>query len=648
MNRQLKCALLSGAVMACAPLGQALAQTPTPIEAFGRMPTFSDVALSPSGNRMLGMYRTLDSKDYKFVVFDRSAGFNLLFSTEQTDELRVRNPVWLTDDRILFSVRFNAKRYGTDTVETRLMTLNPDTGEIIRLFKDRNRDEGLPVQFEDDIVSFDWSDPDSILVQYSQDGPDDRVYRVRTDKRRRHKTEQFEKRGIQDWRADEAGVIRSGWGIKEDKAQRLMVRTADDEWKDISHRVAEGTPSFRFVGFPVSRDKAFVASAHETDTSGLYIYDIATDTFEDRLFHDEELDVYDVVQQRGTGAALGASYAGGTKWFGDNFIRDVIDQMDRTFEGKSVSISDLNVPQTHAVISIRGKGRPNEYVLYDIESNRAMRLGAQYPELEGVELGRQIAVSYEARDGLTIPAYVTLPPGIASLDDAKNIPFVMHPHGGPSARDFAGFDFWTQAVVRRGYGVMQMNFRGSSGYGDSFEAAGDRQWGQAMQDDITDAAGWLVEQGHADPERLAIMGASYGGYASLMGAVRTPNLYQCAAAFAPVTDLPRLITTAKDYVGGEYRTRHIGRLWGDRSMLRDNSPALHADQIEVPILLVHGEEDRVVDIDQSRRMVTGMKRQDVSYRYVELPGGNHNLTVGNNRLTFLKELDAFLGDCLDG
>lgn len=652
MKRQSTCALALGAAMACALSSQSAAEVPTaaPIEAFGRMPTFTNVSLSPSGNRVLALYRGANSNDYSFVVFDRSNGFELLYGTEQNDELRVRNPVWLADDRILFSVKFNAKRYGTDTVETRLMTLKPDTGEIERLFRDKLRDEGYPVQIESDIVSYDWSDPDSVLVQYSQDGPNDRVYRVRTDKRRRHKTVQHDMTGIQNWAADHAGVVRSGWGIKDDKRQRLVVRTPDDEWKDLSHRVADDAPTFYFVGFPNNRDKAFVASGHETDTTGLYIYDIATDTFDERLFHDENSDVYSVIQQFGTGAALGVTFAGDDgdiHWFGDNFVRDVFARMRRTFEGHSITLNELNLPQTHAVMMIEEEGRPADYVLYDIAENLVSRLPARYPELQDVELGKVVPVTYEARDGLTIPAYVTLPPGVASLADAKDIPFVMFPHGGPTARDFVGFDWWSQAVARRGYGIMQMNFRGSAGYGEAFRAAGDRQWGQAMQDDITDAAGWLVEQGHADPERLAIMGASYGGYATLMGAVTTPDLYQCAAAFAPVTDLPRLLSRAKDYVGGTYGLRHIGKLWGDRSMLRDNSPALHADQIKIPILLVHGEEDRVVDIDQSERMVTGMKRQDIAHRYIELPGGNHNLTVGDNRMTFLKELDAFLGDCLD-
>ena len=620
-----------------------------PIEAFAQMPVFRDVGLSPSGDRFFARYKTADMDAYSFVVFDRTNGLNAIYAAAQTEELTVGDPVWMTEDRIVFSINFKARRYRTDTNESRLMALDLRTGEMERLFRDPR--EGMPVQFETNIVSYLPDETDAILVQYRRDEPNTSVYKVPTDKRGAHKRVQRGRPDIQSWDADRAGVIRSGWGIEDDERQKLIVRLPDDAWRDISHRVAEGAPTFYFAGFPNARDKAFVASDHETDTAALYIYDIPSDTFGERLFHDPASDVYGVVQQRGTGAALGVTFAGDdadTHWFGDNFVRGVFDQMKRTFPDQDVTLADLNRPQTHGAMIVEDGIRPGGYVIYNIAANRATRLPPQYPGLVGKALGRVVPVRYEARDGLEIPGYVTLPPGVASLEDAKGLPFVMFPHGGPSGRNFAVFDWWAQAVASRGYGVMQMNFRGSTGFGEAYRAAGDRQFGQAMQDDITDGAAWLIAEGHADPEKLAIMGGSYGGYAALMGAVKTPDLYQCAAAFAPVTDLPRMLAYADNYVGGAYRTRHIGNLWKDRSMLRENSPALHADRIEVPILLVHGEEDRVVDIDQSERMVKGMKRQKVAHRYVELPKGSHFLDVGDNRTTFLRELDAFLGDCLGG
>jgi dipeptidyl aminopeptidase/acylaminoacyl peptidase len=256
-----------------------------------------------------------------------------------------------------------------------------------------------------------------------------------------------------------------------------------------------------------------------------------------------------------------------------------------------------------------------------------------------------VAVDYQARDGLSIPAYVTLPPSIDGLEEARNLPFVVLPHGGPTARDFLEFDWLSQFLAHQGFGVLQMNFRGSAGYGETFRAAGDRQWGQAMQDDITDGTRWLFENGLADPDRTSILGASYGGYAALMGAVKTPDLFRCAVSINGVSDLPTVIADERDYIGGTYGTRHIGRLWGDRKMLAENSPARRADEITAPVLLIAGEEDRVVPPEHSERMRRAMERAGKAVELVTLEEGSHRLDVGNNRVLALRAIDRFLAGC---
>jgi len=251
-------------------------------------------------------------------------------------------------------------------------------------------------------------------------------------------------------------------------------------------------------------------------------------------------------------------------------------------------------------------------------------------------------VSYTARDGLKIPAYLTLPAGLTP-EDTHNIPFVVLPHGGPNARDFKRFDWLTQLIVNQGYGVLQMNFRGSTGYGVAFRKAGDKQWGQAMQDDITDGTHWLVEQGMANAGKICIVGGSYGGYAALMGVVKEPDLYRCAVSFNGVADLSRLVSLANRYLGGRFSTRHIGRLWKDRKMLANNSPINLVANLKAPILLVHGEKDRVVDIRQSKKMAKVLNRQKPGLsEFVELPGGDHYLSGYENRITFAKTMTEFL------
>ncbi|WP_370338711.1 alpha/beta hydrolase family protein [Parvularcula marina] len=635
----------------------ALAQnyTPPPLEAFGSMPLFSNVRISPGGGRVFALARPADAKDYRFVVFENTPqGLSPIFSVEQSDEVRFRRPFWKRDDKIIFSIASSGKRYGTETVETRLFSLTPKSGKSTPLFTLNTRSARLdqqtdvPIQIQDDFVSILPNDPKNVLLEYYDEGLNS-VYRVYIDDDRSHTRMLRGKEGIDDWSADGLGNIRSGRGVLYNKSIKLIVRMPDDSWKDISYRVEEGAPSFYFLGFPHDRTTAYVASSHETETEALYLYDIPSDSFVERIFHTPTSDVYNIIQQRSDGEVLGVTFAeddGEVHWLGESFVRDVIEKVKGALPGMDVTLVNLNLTDTASTFFIEQGNIPGQYILFDHTANRLTALPSQYQALEGVPMGQTFSTMYTARDGLEIPAYVTLPPWLSSLEEAQGLPFIVLPHGGPNARTFTGFDWEVQYLVSRGYGVLEMNFRGSSGFGQEFQRAGDRQWGQAMQDDITDGAKWLIDQGYTSASNIAIMGHSYGGYAALMGAVKTPELYQCAVAHAPVTDLPRLIRYESQFIGGKYWTRRIGRLWGDRNMLQEISPALRAEDFGIPVLILHGDNDRVVNIEQSETMAARLKRANKDHKYVVLPNGSHYLDVGDNRMTFLREADAFLKDCL--
>jgi dipeptidyl aminopeptidase/acylaminoacyl peptidase len=200
------------------------------------------------------------------------------------------------------------------------------------------------------------------------------------------------------------------------------------------------------------------------------------------------------------------------------------------------------------------------------------------------------------------------------------------------------FNYWTQFLVSRGWNVLQVNFRGSSGYGGDFLQAGFKRWGFEMQDDLTDAAQYVIGQGIADPERICIVGGSYGGYAALMGVVKTPEFFRCAVSFAAVSDLQSLLEERRQFLGYELGAeRQLGSLWSDRGRLKATSPVNHADKIRTPLLIVHGAEDRVVPVEQSRAMVEALKDAGFTrMRYVELPDGDHHLSRQDDRLTFFR------------
>jgi dipeptidyl aminopeptidase/acylaminoacyl peptidase len=278
---------------------------------------------------------------------------------------------------------------------------------------------------------------------------------------------------------------------------------------------------------------------------------------------------------------------------------------------------------------------PGIYYLGDRDHKTLAEIAHTYPQLEGKLQGRKKIV-YSARDGKTIEGYLTLP---KNHDLNVPSPAVIFPHGGPMARDYGDFDYWAEFFASKGLIVLQPNFRGSSGYGREFELEAIQNMGLTMQDDLTDAANWLLERKLADPNRLAIAGGSYGGYAALMGAVKTPDLFKCAISFAGISDLIELRNSKIYYVGYEVVREQFGR---ENEKLEAVSPIKFLDKIKIPILLVHGDEDRTVFVEQSRKMANALKNKNKIYTYVELEKGDHYLSLQENRHKFFNAMDEFL------
>jgi dipeptidyl aminopeptidase/acylaminoacyl peptidase len=230
-----------------------------------------------------------------------------------------------------------------------------------------------------------------------------------------------------------------------------------------------------------------------------------------------------------------------------------------------------------------------------------------------------------------------------SLNDKRQIPFVVLPHGGPSTRDTLSFDYLAQMIASRGYGVLQPNYRGSRGYGGDFERAGFQQWGLKMQDDVVDGTRWLIDQKLADSRRICIVGWSYGGYAALMGAIKTPDFYRCAVSMAGVTDLRRRLDRANQ---SRFADLNLPRFDSDPASIAENSPVLHADQIRIPVLLVHGRRDFTVSVEDSEAMEGALRKAGKSVRSLYFDDDDHYLFREEDRIAFLKTLDQFLQENL--
>lgn len=255
-------------------------------------------------------------------------------------------------------------------------------------------------------------------------------------------------------------------------------------------------------------------------------------------------------------------------------------------------------------------------------------------------------IKYQSRDGLTINGYLTLPKGV----EAKNLPVVVNPHGGPWARNHWGFNPEVQFLVNRGYALLQMNFRGSTGYGREFWEISFKQWGRTMQDDITDGVKWLIDQGIADPQRIGIYGGSYGGYATLAGLTFTPDLYTCGVDYVGVSNLFTFMNTIPPY-WEPYRQmwyEMVGDPEKDAEMMKAASPVFHVDKIKAPLFVAQGANDPRVNKDESDQMVAALKKRGIDVPYMVKDNEGHGFRNEENRFDFYREMEEFLAKHLGG
>jgi len=329
----------------------------------------------------------------------------------------------------------------------------------------------------------------------------------------------------------------------------------------------------------------------------------------------------------------------------DDKVAGDFEKLKEVAHGDFQVISHDRADKTWLVAYVQDKG-PVAYYSWDRGAKKATFMFVHRPELKDVELAEMKPVSYKSGDGLTINAYLSLPPKV----EAKNLPAVVLPHGGPWHRDSWGYDGMAQWLANRGYAVLQPNFRGSTGYGKDFLNAGDREWGGKMQDDITDGTKWLIEQKIADPERICIMGGSYGGYATLMGLVREPDLYVCGVDIVGVANLITWLKTIPPYWKPFEPILHkrVGHPEKDADFLKKHSPVFMADKIADPLLIAQGKNDPRVPRDESIQIRDALKDRDLEVKYVEYPDEGHGFARPENRLDFYARAEEFLARHLGG
>lgn len=328
--------------------------------------------------------------------------------------------------------------------------------------------------------------------------------------------------------------------------------------------------------------------------------------------------------------------------------QDIYTKASKHFKNENFYFSSISSDKTRAIVKSWGANNPVTYFIYDLVNNKISMFKYPYSKLPSNNLASGFKVQYLARDKTLINAYLFLPP---NFDGSKPFPLVVLPHGGPQHRDSLNYDDFTQFISTRGYVVIKPNFRGSSGYGKKFQEAGYKEWGGKMQDDLEDAVNFLVKEGIAESSKVCIVGASYGGYAALMGAVKTPELFKCVVSINGVSHLPSQITFDLEKFESElldtFIKDSIGDPETDSKMLQANSPALHAKQIKSPVLLIHGDKDNVVPYHQSQLMEEALKENNKSVELITLENKGHSVFRYNKDIkTIYNAVERFIGQAL--
>lgn len=631
MLRRLLCVLAgAGAIGVAAPAMAGPGEVPTAAD-FSAPPTLSNPAMSPDGRHVAALAFVGDLP--KLRIFDVAGPAIAVRQIDLAQDQDVDWLNWAGNGRIVAGVHA-VEGPGQDAAgRTRLVSIEADTGRQTPIGREI---EGEP----QGVIHMDPAG--RFLLLGVREGRErfPSVYRVDLATGAAARVVK-PRQGVRNWYADPAGVVRAGMGEHRGKWW-LIYRAHDGE----SFR-----PTIRKSG-PASNDLEQFAPVQGSDQGyalapdargglALYQYDFSDDRLGKAVYENPSADV-DSFRTGADGKVEAVYYTTDrprVAWL-DPALGALQARVDAALPGRINRIESVSDDRGRLLVWSGAATDPGSYWLYDRASDGVKLVAEPNDALAGKQLSPMAAVEYRARDGLGIPAYLTLPAGRGD----KGLPLVVLPHGGPFERDTWGYDPWVQFLASKGYAVLQPNYRGSTGFGEDYIERGTGQWGRGMQDDLDDGVKWLAAQGIVDPRRVCIMGASYGGYAAMWAAVRNPDLYRCAISFAGISDVDAMLRFDRH----TFPTRGQARSWrarieGDPGFSLDSiSPLKLADRLTVPILIAHGTADDNVPVAQSRALDEALTRLGRAHDYVEYPGEGHGLDLPEDSTDFLTRVGAFL------
>ena len=445
---------------------------------------------------------------------------------------------------------------------------------------------------------------------------------------------------ISDWMTDHDGKLRIAITSDGVNTSLLYRDKESDGFKTIL--TTDFKVSVAPLFFTFDNKNLYVASNRGRDKTAIFEFDLNKSKEARLIFEHDEVDVSGLMYSRKRKVLTGVSYtvAKNEMVFFDTLRESLQQKLEEKLPGYEVGITSFSEDETKAVVVTYSDKSRGTYYYYDLDKNKLIELGQVSPWLNEEDMSEMKPVHYKSRDGLIINGYLSLPKGT----NGKNLPVVVNPHGGPWHRDSWGYNSEVQFLTNRGFAVFQMNFRGSTGYGRDFWEKSFKQWGKSMQDDISDGVNWLIDEGIADPDRIAIYGASYGGYATLAGLAFTPDLYACGVDYVGVSSLFTFMESMPPY-WELYRSmmyEMVGHPEEDKELLASASPLLHIDKIKAPLFIAQGANDPRVVKAESDQIVEALKNAGIDVPYMVKDDEGHGFYNEENQFDFYTEMEKFL------
>jgi acetyl esterase/lipase len=632
------------------------AAAPPSIEDFASRPRIEDVSISPDG-RYLAVIETLDGKGL-VVVDDRQGGKNRVMRPllGEPDQFLLTWCHWATNTRLLCGLRAITRERGYLFPVTRLVAVDADGKNMRVLMQNSRETQG---QYQDQIINWHPGPPDTVLIEADEGMSDSQlagnmqvignvgthglpaVYELNVVTgvltMRQHAREP-----IRHWVADKRGQVRLGSGYSEGTVTFWVHLDGDSSWRRMTKfEIFSRENHFKPLAISAEDPNMAYAIGPSEGRDAIWLIDLKDRDEPKLLFSHPLVDVSHPILARDS-RFIGARYDNGypMMYYADEHIGAVMRGFEKFSPGQFSMIVESSLEDKILLIRSVSDIDSSKFWVLDSDTHQVSKIGAAYPDRDTATLAPMRPISYAARDGTRIPAYLSTPPTLPGTHP----PLIVMPHGGPIARDRWDYFFLRQFLVSRGYAVLQMNFRGSSGYGDDWFFAAHQDWGGLTYDDVVDGARWAIQQGITDPERVCIVGWSFGGYLALLGAQRNPELFHCSVDIAGVSDLPMLIDEGHDWMAGaDLRKRQLGT---DSEKLKRDSPRLHVSDFKVPLLMLQGKRDYQVPFEQSETMDAALKRAGKPHRFVVVPDADHQFSAVKDRAVLLRETEAFLAEHL--